>query len=197
MIRPKVIGLTGGIGSGKTTIAKYFQSMGVPLYIADDESKKILESPEAVIEISEAFGREVFAGETIDRNKLANLVFSDVGKLATLNGILHPKVKHHFLEWAGKQSAKFVIKEAAILFESGSYKDCDKIILITAPLDIRVQRVMSRDNVTKEKVMERIVNQWTDDRKIPLSDFVIENIELEVARKSADKVFSLLNEEYN
>ncbi|RYD74359.1 MAG: dephospho-CoA kinase [Sphingobacteriales bacterium] len=196
-MRPKVIGLTGGIGSGKTTIAKYFEAKGVPLYIADEESKKILDSPDAMAEIEEAFGQEVFSDSKIDRKKLANLVFNDAEKLFILNGVLHPKVQHHFEDWAKKQSTNFVIKEAAILFESGSYKDCDRVILITAPLDIRIRRVMNRDDVTREQVLERIANQWTDDKKIPLSDFIIENTELENAKIAADKVLALLNEEYN
>ena len=130
----KIIGLTGGIGSGKSTMANYFASLGVPVYIADEEAKKILYLPEAVKEVKAAFGEQVFTNNIPDRAKLAKVVFNDPEKLAVLNAIIHPKVRQHFTEWLElHKSQNFVIKEAAILFESGSYRDCDKIILVTAP----------------------------------------------------------------
>jgi dephospho-CoA kinase len=184
-----VIGLTGGIGSGKTTMAKYFASKGIPVYIADDEAKKVMLSPAVIKEIGKAFGEEVLTDGVPDKKKLADVVFNDPEKLQLLNSIIHPKVREHFYEWVQQQKdAVFVIKEAAILFESGSYKDCDKIILVTAPLGVRIKRVMERDNISREKVLERIANQWDDEKKGEMSDYIINNISLEEATKEADKI---------
>lgn len=192
-MKTKLIGLTGGIGSGKTTIARHFISWGVPVYFADDEAKKILYLPEAVTEIRDAFGEKAFTDGVPDRQKIAGIVFSDTEKLDTLNRIIHPKVKQHFLDWAASHHDKpFVIKEAAILFESGSYKDCDAIILVTAPKEIRIKRVMQRDGMTREKVLERMGNQWEDERKLALSDYIIENIDAEKAKENAFSVYKII-----
>ena len=189
-MKTKIIGLTGGIGSGKTTIARYFESLGVPVYIADDEAKKILFTPGAIDELKAAFGQEIFSDSVPDRQKLAALVFNDPEKLKILNAIIHPKVQEHFTNWVNNYKDKsFVIKEAAILFESGSYKDCDKIILVTAPEEVRIQRVMRRDNVSREMVKERMQNQWSDTKKSALSDYIITNTSLENAQQEAHKIF--------
>jgi len=190
----KLIGLTGGIGSGKTTIANYFKSLGVPLYIADEEAKAILYTPEAVEEVKKAFTEDVFTEGLPDRAKLAAVVFSDPDKLKMLNAIIHPKVAEHFTVWKKQhENEKFIMREAAILFESGSYIDCDSIILVTAPVDIRIQRVMERDNVTREKVLERMNNQWDDEKKSALSNYIITNIKLEEAKEQAVEILKILN----
>ncbi len=190
----KLIGLTGGIGSGKTTIANFFKSQGVPLYIADDEAKTILFTPEAIEEVKEAFGEAVFTDGLPDRAKIADLVFNDHEKLQKLNSIIHPKVLEHFKEWMRQyKDAKFIIREAAILFESGRYKDCDKIILVTAPKEVRIERVMKRDNTTREKVLERMNAQWDDEKKAALSDYIITNIDIESAEKKALEILKILN----
>ncbi|WP_159802071.1 dephospho-CoA kinase [Flavobacterium sp. MK4S-17] len=194
-MKTRVIGLTGGIGSGKSTMAKYFASLGVPVYIADDEAKKILLEPQTVKEIAEVFGDEVMVNGLPDRKKLAAVVFNSPEKLSVLNSIIHPKVREDFRKWVDNHSnEKFVIKEAAILFESGSYKECDDIILVTAPQDIRVQRVMQRDNVTREEVLSRMDNQWDDQKKAALSSYIINNINLNDAKKKADEIFKLLKD---
>lgn len=193
-MKTKVIGLTGGIGSGKTTIANYFKSKGIPLYIADDEAKAILYTPDAIKEVQDAFGDEVMDNGVPDRAKLASLVFNDPEKLKTLNSIIHPKVLEHFRQWLAEHSdAKFIIREAAILFESGRYKDCDQIILVTAPKEERIARVMERDNTTREKVLERMNAQWDDDKKAKLSDYIIINSEIENAKQQADEILKILN----
>lgn len=190
----KIIGLTGGIGSGKTTIANYFNTLGVPLYIADDEAKAILYTPLASQEVKEAFGETVFTDGILDKAKLASVVFNSPEKLKMLNAIIHPKVKKHFAEWIKlHEHENIIIKEAAILFESGSYKDCDKIILVTAPVEVRIKRVMDRDSTTREKVLERMNTQWTDEKKAELSDYIITNIELEEAKKQAVKILKIIN----
>lgn len=189
----KIIGLTGGIGSGKSTIAGFFSSLGVKVYIADDEAKNILFRQDAADEVAAIFGEEALTDNLPDRAKLAGLVFNDAAKLAKLNSIIHPKVREHFTEWVASHSdEKFVIKEAAILFESGSYKDCDKVILVTAPEKIRINRVIARDNVSEEKVLERMANQWDDERKKSLSDYIIENICLEAAREQVVNIYKEL-----
>ncbi len=197
-MKTKIIGLTGGIGSGKTTIARYFAGQGIPVYIADEEAKKILYLPQAILEVKEAFGEEVFTEGQPDRKKIADAVFGNPEKLKILNAIIHPKVGEHFKQWVHNNNSKgFVIKEAAILFESGSYKDCDKIILVTAPKEIRVNRVMQRDGVTKEKVLERMEAQWDDDKKRTLSDYIIENIDVEAAKQKASEILKELKNSKN
>ena len=189
----KIIGLTGGIGSGKTTIANHFKSKGVPVYIADDEAKKILQTKEVQLEIKAAFGNDVFSDNKVDKNKLAEFVFTNPEKLKILNSIIHPKVKNHFDNWVEKhQNFPFVIKEAAILFESGSYKLCDKIITIVVPLEERIQRVIHRDTTSYENVMKRINNQWTDEQRMSKSDYIIYNSDLEIAKKQANSILKIL-----
>ena len=156
----KIIGLTGGIGSGKTTIAQYFKSLGVPVYIADDEAKKLLDNSVVKKKVKEIFGEFVFKNNTISKEKLASIVFQNPQKLSELNAIIHPVVKEHFQLWVAKhQNEPILIKEAAILFESGSNQDCDKIITVIAPLETRIQRVISRDQTSKEAILNRIKNQ--------------------------------------
>ena len=192
-MKTKVIGLTGGIGSGKTTIANYFASLGVPVYIADEEAKKILYTPDAVAEVTAVFGKEVLTEGVPDRKKLAEVVFNNPEKLQQLNQIIHPKVGEHFYNWLTLHDDEpFVIKEAAILFESGSYKGCDKVILVTAPENIRVERVMQRDGVTEQEVRGRMANQWSDERKKELSDFIINNIFLDDAKNQARSIYNTL-----
>jgi len=189
----KIIGLTGGIGSGKSTIAKYIESLGIPVYIADTEAKKIMDSEVIIGKIIDVFGEDVIENDKISKSKLSKLVFSNPKKLEELNKIIHPEVYSHFSEWVQKhQNFPLVIKEAAILFESGSYKDCDKIILVTAPKQIRIERVMQRDSVTQEAVEARMNNQWDDERKKALSDFIIVNVDIQSAYKNADAIISTL-----
>jgi len=189
----KVIGLTGGIGSGKTSIANYFHSLGIPVYIADEESKNLLQSPEISHRIREEFGDSIFENDTLSKHKLAEIVFNDSEALSRLNAIMHPAVKKHFEQWL-KQHSEFpiVIKEAAILFESGSYKDCDKIITVTTPVATRIRRVMERDKTSRENVLQRIKNQWSDEQRISKSDYVIENTNITTAYKQADEILKKL-----
>ena len=190
----KLIGLTGGIGSGKTTIADFFSSLGVPVYIADNEARAILYTPDAVSDVKDVFGDAVFTDGIPDRAKLATVVFNDPEKLKMLNGIIHPMVGRHFLEWRKRhEHEKIIIREAAILFESGTYKDCDSIILVTAPIEVRIQRVMKRDNISRQKVMERIGSQWDDEKKAVLSNYIITNIDIEDAKKQAVEILKILN----
>ena len=189
----KIIGLTGGIGSGKSTIAQYFQTKGIPVYIADDESRKITQTAEVIASINEKFGTEIFDDGILNRRKLAALVFENRQQLQQLNAIIHPHVKKHFDSWVNSHSNfPVVIKEAAILFESGSYEDCDKIITVIAPLELRLGRIIDRDKISRESAISRVNNQWTDEQRIARSDFIIENIDLEMAKRQADEILKKL-----
>lgn len=194
----KIIGLTGGIGSGKTTVARYIASQGIPVYIADEEAKKIMDTSEVLKLIAETFGANLIENGTINRQKLAQLVFKNSKKLQQLNNIIHPKVKQDFDNWVQKHhNHLFIVKEAAILFESGSYKYCDKIITVTAPKSVRLQRVMQRDGISEDQVLARMQNQWTEEDKIALSDFVIQNINIEDTKSQVDNILKTLkNNQY-
>jgi dephospho-CoA kinase len=194
----KIIGLTGGIGSGKTTIATYMESLGIPVFIADDEAKKLIQSPKVLAEIKTSFGEAVFEKGVLNRQKLAEIVFPNAEKLSQLNAIIHPAVKKHFTEWLSNyKTAPFVVYEAAILFESGNYKNCDYIITITAPLEVRIARVMQRDAVSREQVLQRINAQWTDEQRIAKTDFVIENVNSQIAKQKAGKILKILRIQQN
>ncbi|EPE9898944.1 dephospho-CoA kinase [Flavobacterium psychrophilum] len=192
----KIIGLTGGIGSGKTTIVRLFEAEGIPVYIADDEAKKIMILPETIHLVGECFGQEVIVNHQIDRKKLSEIVFNHPEKLKELNKIIHPLVKKHFDNWVKKQKSPFVIKETAILFESGSYKYCDQIITVIASEETRVNRVMLRDKCTKEAVLERIKNQYTDSQKTSKSDYIIENENLNEAKLQFQEILKKLKNLY-
>ena len=189
----KIIGLTGGIGSGKTMVANYMQSLGIPVYIADDEAKKIMNAEEVVEEIGSTFGKDIIKNKLVNREKLSKLVFNNPDKLQKLNAIIHPLVKKHFDEWLKEHSNfPFVVKEAAILFESGSYKYCDSIIAITSPIETRIQRVLERDKSSRESILKRMQNQWTDEQRIAKSNFVINNISVKETYKKTDEILKLL-----
>jgi dephospho-CoA kinase len=189
----KIIGLTGGIGSGKTMVAKYMQSQGIPVYFADDEAKKIMSTQEVIEAIKNEFGEEFIDSNAINREKLAQLVFNEKQKLERLNDIIHPKVKKHFEAWLhANKAVPFVVKEAAILFESGNNASCDLIITVIAPLETRIERVMARDKLDRSAVIKRIENQWTDEQRIAKSDFVIQNISIEDTYKQIDKILLFL-----
>jgi len=192
--KTKIIGLTGGIGSGKTAIAQYMKSKGIPVYISDLEAKKVMDFPEIISKISIAFGVEVLdANDVLNRNKLAAIVFNQPEKLKLLNSIVHPAVKKHFDSWIIQhQKFPILVKEAAILFESGGYKDCDSIITVSAPLETRIERVLKRDNSTREKILQRINNQLSDEERIARSQYVIINENFDDTKKQVDEILNLL-----
>jgi dephospho-CoA kinase len=174
-----VVGLTGGIGSGKTTVAKMFSELGVAVYIADTEAKKLMNSSSHIKEqLIKTFGKQSYVDGALNREFIASVVFHDKSKLALLNGIVHPEVKKDFEGWMAKQESAYVIKEAAVLFENGSYKLCDYTILVTAPIEKRFERLMARDQSTKEAIQARMNNQWSDEQKLGIANYSIENSEL-------------------
>ena len=175
----KIIGLTGGIGSGKSTVAKVFKELGIPVYDSDTEAKKLINTSNNVIsKMKQNFGDNIYLKNNIlNKKKLSQLIFNDKKLLNIVNTIVHPAVKEDFNTWAKKQTSNYIIKEAAILFESGAYKDTDLIITVTAPEELRIQRVCKRDNKPAEKIKEIINNQISESEKINRSDYVIYNDE--------------------
>ncbi|RYG00845.1 MAG: dephospho-CoA kinase [Chitinophagaceae bacterium] len=172
------VGITGGIGSGKSTVSKIFEVLGVPVYYADDASKRIMNSDQVVIDaIIDSFGADTYKDGKLDRSYLASQVFSNKEKLELLNSIVHPATILDADKWLEKQNAPFVIKEAALLFESGSYAALDYVIGVYAPTALRLHRVMQRDNVTREQVLARMNKQIDENIKMKLCDFVIKNDE--------------------
>ncbi|HFS68049.1 MAG TPA: dephospho-CoA kinase [Flavobacteriia bacterium] len=170
------VGLTGGIGSGKTTVAKMFEDLGIPVYYADDEGKKLMYKSKYIKrKLTEKFGNKVYENEQLNRPYLANIIFNDKNALKYVSKIVHPRVAQHFKRWLKKQNTPYAIQENAILFENDTAKNFDKIILVTAPIDTKIDRVIKRDNTSKEQVLSRMNNQLSDNDKISKSDFTINN----------------------
>ncbi|WBL43161.1 dephospho-CoA kinase [Algoriphagus halophytocola] len=178
--RPLLIGITGGIGSGKSTVAKIFGILGIPLYSADDRAKWLMSNDQALkVELIKSFGEETFQKDgNLNRSYLAQTVFADPEKVKTINGLVHPAVGKDFEKWAKAQNAPYVLKEAALLFESGSANALDYVINVSSPLKIRVARVLGRDPHRNEEQINQIINQQLpDEKKNELADFVIKNVD--------------------
>ncbi|WP_298119199.1 dephospho-CoA kinase [Flavobacterium sp.] len=188
------MGLTGGIGSGKTTVANYMQSKGIPVYISDVEAKRVMDFPEIISKIVKEFGIDVIGtNNLLDREKLAAIVFNNPDQLKKLNAIVHPAVKEHFDNWVlSNKNQSIIVKETAILFESGSYKDCDVIISVVAPLETRISRVIKRDTTTREKILQRINNQLSDEERIERSNYVINNENFDNTKQKVDEILNSL-----
>lgn len=186
---PKIVGLTGGIGSGKTTVANFFKALKVPIYIADEEAKTLMVRSKVIKrKLIQLFGEDVYIEGELNKPLIASKIFSDEYLLKKMNNIVHPKVASHFKRWLKKQDNPYVLKEAAVLFENGSYKSLDFIITVVAPEKTRINRVIARDESSEKKVKAIIKNQWSDAEKVKLSDFVIENINLEDTKKQVLKI---------
>ena len=171
------VGITGGIGSGKTTICNFFRILNIPVFEADIEAKRILDNSQVVREkIKAIFGDDIYLpNQTIDRKKLAQLIFNSPPLLKEINSIIHPEVRKYFDEWCDIQNSSYIVYEAAILFESGFYKMMDFTILVISPEKERIERVIARENTTKEDVKSRISKQWNDDKKMKLADYILIN----------------------
>ena len=175
------LGVTGGIGSGKTSVCNVFGVLGIPVFSADAEAKRVMEVDTGIIlKLNAIAGRDLYTAGVLDRSALAKLIFNNRSMLEKVNSVVHPAVFSRFNEWAKKQSAPYIIMEAAILFESGGWKMVDRIVAVTAPVDERIARVVRRSNITKEEVMERMQNQTSDIDKIKRSDYVVDNSENEM-----------------
>ncbi len=173
-----IVGLTGGIGSGKTIVSEVFKRLGIAVYNSDTEAKKLINSDTDIInKLKMIFGCGIYENNILNRRKLAEIIFNNKNKLNTVNSIVHPAVKKHFNLWAKKQTSPYIIKETAILFETGINKDVKKVISVISPQEIRINRILTRDNISKKDIIQRINNQSTDEYKIKHSDFIIYNDE--------------------
>ena len=190
-----IVGLTGGIGSGKTTVVNFFKKFSnIAVYIADVEAKKIMNSSIIIkSKLIKEFGKNSYENNTLNKTFLADIVFKDKEKLKILNSIVHPEVLLHFQEFVLKNTNKnYVLYENAILLENKSNLFCDFIITVTAPLDTRVQRVILRDNSTKTSVLNRIRNQWSEEKKTIQSHYVINNSSLEKTKIQVNRIHNIL-----
>ena len=176
------VGVTGGIGSGKSLVCSFFKLIGIPVYEADYEAKQLMNSSSVIkSQLMKTFGDDIYLpNSTVDRKKLAGIVFNSPSSLKKVNEIIHPEVRKHFNEWVDKQDSEYIVYEAAILFESGFYTMMDFLILVTSPVETRIQRVMARDGVSREDVLARINKQWDDADKIKRSNLVLTNDDTEL-----------------
>ena len=175
------LGVTGGIGSGKTTICKVFAVLGIPVFSADTEAKRIQNSDRDLqIKINSLAGKDLFASGKLDRTEMAKLIFRDSDLLAKVNSIVHPAVFEYFREWLKKQDSPYAVMEAAILFESGAYRMMDRIVTVVTPMEERIERLVKGNKLTREQITERIKNQIDDESRIKRSDYVIFNSENDI-----------------
>lgn len=189
----KLVGLTGGIGSGKTTVARMFAELGVPVYNSDMEAKRLMNrSEELRVSIMDLLGEAAYKDGVLDRTYVAARVFKDKGLLQKMNAIVHPAVRRDFREWASRQSAPYVLQEAAILFENGRDEAFDRMILVTAPKKIRTRRIKERDGLSESAIEERMKHQWPEKKKKALAHYVIDNKDLEDTRAQVLKIHERL-----
>ena len=189
----KKIGITGGIGSGKTYVAAVFQSLGIPIFYADLQANKLMITSEKLIKLlKEEFGNHIYKDADLNKEKLASIVFSNSDKLQKLNSLVHPIVKEEFNNWCKRQTSPYVIKEAAILFESKSHLGLDAVICVSAPLELRMKRILERDNSTEKEIKKRIENQISQEEKEKISDYIIVNDEKDVLLPQIIKIHEKL-----
>jgi dephospho-CoA kinase len=194
-----IIGLTGGIGSGKTTVANFFSAFkNVAIYIADVEAKNLMNSSEIIKEkLLQEFGENSFVDQKLNRKFISKIVFNNLEKLAVLNAIVHPEVKKHFKSFMENNIDKtYIIYENAILFESKSNLVCDYIISVYADVNIRIKRVTVRDTSTKEEVFNRMQNQWSDDKKMLQSNYIISNTNLDETKNQVNSIHNILTQKF-
>lgn len=188
-----IVGVTGGIGSGKSMVIGFFSELGVPVYYADYWAKQLMETDvDTIKEVKELLGEGAYQNEKLNRSLIAEKVFNDKEKLVALNAIVHPKVHSHFKEWAASQEFVYVIQESALIFENKAEKKYDTVILITAPQELRIARVMERDSCTKQQVLDRMQHQLSDEVKSEKADLVIVNIDKERTRVKVQEVHQKL-----
>jgi dephospho-CoA kinase len=175
------IGLTGNIGSGKSTVARIFENLGIPVFHADEVAKKLLLDKAVIDGILQKFGKDVFTNKLPDRKKLASLVFNDTEALSYLNSLIHPRVRHELKLWfEGQSHYPYAIQEAAILFESSFDKEVDFVVFVSAPVELCIKRVVTRDGLKTDDIEKRLAFQWSEEKKIELSDFIIRNDETQL-----------------
>tara|TARA_R100000935_G_scaffold46622_1_gene70103 strand:- start:79 stop:669 length:591 start_codon:yes stop_codon:yes gene_type:complete len=189
----KIIGLTGGMGSGKTTVANIFKALGIPVFIADEEAKFLMNTSHEIRDkVLTLFKEQSYIADKLNRKYIASVVFNAPEKLQKLNEIIHPAVATHFQAWVLKQTAPYVIYEAAILFETGGYKKCDKVILVTAPKQVRIKRLQLRDDSSISEIEARFQHQWSDKQKRKLTNYEIINEELAHTKQQVRNLHEIL-----
>lgn len=190
----KKIGLTGGIGAGKSYIAGILLKLGYPVFFSDQVAKEITANDDEVrTALIRLFGDEVFQEKVLNRTFLAQQIFQNPVKLKEVNQIIHPKVRKAFDNWSTQQNSALVFNEAAILFETGAYQQFDATVLVVAPKELKIKRVLARENITEQQVHDRMDKQWTDEQKMPLADFTIENNEQKPLLQQVLKLIDFLN----
>ncbi len=168
------VGLTGGIGSGKSTVGKIFENLGIPVYNSDLRARILIqEDPYIIAAYQKFFGAEIYNQGVLDRSRVAALLFNNGDLLQKVQAIVHPVVNNDFNNWVQFQSGSVVMKEAAVLFEGGGVHTVDDVLTVTAPLNLRIQRVVTRDHISDKEVMDRVNKQWSDEKKIALSRYVV------------------------
>ncbi|WP_232459757.1 MULTISPECIES: dephospho-CoA kinase [unclassified Winogradskyella] len=188
-----IVGITGGIGSGKTTISKYFEALGIPVYHADFEAKALMNRSKVIRrKLIALFGDNTYKNGALNRDYLRSKIFNNKDLLTQMNAIVHPKVGAHFKRWIKKQDAPYVLKEVAIIFENNLQSQYDYIITVVADKEERIKRVIQRDNTSRDSVESIILNQLPDEEKINKSDFIIENDDLEIAKSQVQKTHKAL-----
>ncbi|WP_299200831.1 dephospho-CoA kinase [Brumimicrobium sp.] len=189
------VGITGGIGSGKSIVAKILTVIGFPVFDSDTEAKLLMVNNRNVIQqVKEVFGEEAYIDKQLNRKYLADKIFNNEELKEQLNAIVHPAVRQEFEDWSNRQDSSLVFNEAAILFEIGRYKDFDYTILVTAPEELRIQRVIDRDKTTRKEVLKRMENQWKDEEKKALASFVINNDNEELVTLQIESILRSLGE---
>jgi len=184
-----IVGLTGGIGSGKSTVADFFEQLGVPVYNSDKSAKKLMKSSKKVKkEIVKLLGQKAYNDDKLNKKYIGKKIFNDAILLRGLNAIVHPAVRKHFLKWKKRQDAPYVIQETALIFENDSKEYYDQIILVVAPEEVRLERIIKRDDLTKKEVQKRFDNQLKDEVKVPLAEYVIDNTNLIETQKKVLEV---------
>lgn len=192
-----IVALTGGIGSGKSTIVSFFSEFkNVAIFIADEEAKKLMNSSEELkSKIIKEFGENAYQNNKLDRKFIAEIVFKNKSKLAILNSFVHPAVAKHFQEFVKNNSNKdYILYESAIVFEHNSDNFFEYIIVVTAPIEIRIKRVVKRDNTTEDEVLQRMKNQWREEKKILQANYIINNIEIEESKNVVKKIHNILTQ---
>ena len=190
-----IVGLTGGIGSGKTTVAKFFEELGVPVYNSDKKARKLMRTSKKLKKaIIELLGESAYKGKKLNKKYISDKIFNDPKLLEKMNSIVHPAVRNHFLSWKNKQEAPYVIQETALIFENEMQDFYDHIILVIAPENERIYRVTKRDDISVEQVRDRLKNQMKDSEKVKLAHYVIDNTDLIETQKKVKQVNSALLE---
>ncbi len=189
----KIVGLTGGIGSGKSTVLNFFKEFGADFFIADDEAKILLTSNDALIDqIKQQFGSQAYINNKLNRKFISSIVFSDKEKLESLNNLVHPAVKKRFDTFVENSKSNLIIYESAILFESGSDEFCDIVITVVSNLEDRINRILKEGYLTRDEILNRVENQTSDDFKVMKSDFVIENNQLANTKKQIENIYKTI-----